>query len=97
MIDQIKKFVERLNAEASADPFFDGCRSPVYTVDLKGRSKKYTRILQDDTCAWGFIELSTGNILKAAGWGTPAKHARGHIETAVYGKHYYWTGPSYLR
>jgi len=95
MIELIKQFTERLNVEAAADPFFGGRRSPIYTVDPKG--KKYIRILQDDTCAWGFIELSTGNILKAASWGSPAKHARGHIETAVYGKNYSWTGPRYLR
>ena len=26
-----------------------------------------------------FVEVATGNVLKAAGWKAPAKHARGNI------------------
>jgi hypothetical protein len=29
----------------------------------------------------GFIDLTNGNILKAAGWKGPAKHARGNIRS----------------
>lgn len=46
---------------------------------------------------WGFIETETGNIYKAAGWGTPAKHVRGNIynENPVQGCGPY--GPDYLK
>jgi hypothetical protein len=43
--------------------------------------KKYIRIvdeLSNGTSAYGFIDKS-GNVLKAATWARPAKHARGSI------------------
>ncbi len=53
---------------------------------LGGRSKS----------VWGFVDLSNGDILKAAGWKGPAKHARGNIlkedfdaaNWTLYGPHY---------
>jgi hypothetical protein len=45
--------------------------------------KKYARLvakINDRTRhAFGFIDLTNGNILKCAGWATPAKGARGNI------------------
>jgi len=47
--------------------------------------------------AWAFIDKANGDILKAAGWGVPAKHARGNI----FDKNSWRTvgpfGPAYLR
>lgn len=94
----IEDFVKRLNEEAAADPFIvslDRVANPVYTIDPNG--KKYTRIVKDGESVWGFIERATGDIFKAKGWKGPAKHARGNIATAVYGRNYTWTGPAYLR
>ena len=66
--------------------------------------RKYIKL----TCglsAWGFISrvdgvlkgspIKKGDLLKAAGYNTPAKHSRGNIidGTASYGEH----GPSYLK
>ena len=64
--------------------------------------RKYAKIITHDANGsgggvWGFIDIESGNILKAAGWSKPAKHARGNIETASYGRNYVWTGPNYLR
>jgi hypothetical protein len=65
--------------------------------------KKFVKIVcknhPDDRSgsAWAFIELSTGNILKAASWAAPAKHARGNVyqpETWASVTSY---GPAYLR
>lgn len=48
--------------------------------------------------AFSFIDKATGNILKAASWNAPAKHARGNIFDDHNGlKHMSWTGPCYLR
>ena len=102
-METIETFVKRLNAEVAADPFFTEAKYATgrkYSIDLRGR--KYTKIIMTDldgtgASVWGFIEKATGNIFKAAGWKAPAKHARGHIDSAVYGKHYHWTGPAYLK
>lgn len=51
--------------------------------------RKYARIVRRNVqrttgeeygaCVHCFVEISTGNILKAATWSAPAKHARGNI------------------
>lgn len=44
---------------------------------------RYTRIVLHEKhggrSVWGFVDRTSGDILKAAGWKTPAKHARGNI------------------
>lgn len=64
---------------------------------------KYIRLWDGSSC-WGFISrvdgdlkgspIKKGDLLKAATWKAPAKHARGNIMdgTAKYGVH----GPDYL-
>lgn len=101
MKEQIAEFAAKLANEAAADPFFADMvhvGAPDYTVSY---GKKYAKIIQgrgeEQRSVWGFIDMATGDILKAAGWSRPAKHARGNIATAVYGKNYAWTGPAYLR
>lgn len=60
-------------------------RAKNITVDGKlsiMEGKKYLRIVKEDISsryAFCFIEKATGNVLKAASWSTPAKHARGNI------------------
>ena len=63
--------------------------------------KKYIKIIQR-TSVWGFIvkedgpKFRKGDILKAAGWNTPATNsARGNIIDGGYSIQ--WTGPMYLR
>ena len=98
----ITEFAAKLQTEAAADPFFlnmENVESPNYTVTF---GRKYARVIsRDDNGAggsvWGFVEILTGDIYKAAGWKAPAKHVRGNIADAEYGKNYRWTGPNYLR
>jgi hypothetical protein len=49
------------------------------------RGQKYVRLVNirngQVSSAFGFIDLTNGNILKCAGWKTPAKHARGNIRS----------------
>ena len=60
-------------------------RAKKITIDgklLVMEGKKYMRIVKEDISsryAFCFIEKATGNVLKAASWATPAKHARGNI------------------
>ncbi len=61
--------------------------------------KKYVKIISSGS-VWGFINVGNpkfkkGDILKAAGWATPALNkARGNIFEDYVIK---WTGPCYLR
>jgi hypothetical protein len=94
----INKFLDKLNKEFPEQE---------YTTDFKGG--KYARIVQQsrkysgNRSAWGFVAMEDnpskgfkkGDLLKAAGFNTPAKGARGNIldGTAKYDK---WS-PVYLR
>lgn len=85
------KFIDKLNKQ-----FPD----TEYTTDFAGG--KYARISHDsrkypgNRSVWGFIAMMDnpakgfvkGDLLKAAGWNTPAKHARGNIlnGTAKYNR-----------
>ena len=61
--------------------------------------KKYVKIISSGS-VWGFINIGNpkfkkGDILKAAGWATPALNkARGNIFEDYVIR---WTGPCYLR
>src|SRR4051794_7556348 len=47
---------------------------------------KYARIVLTNTAqrsVYGFVDLSNGNLLKAASWASPAKHARGNLFSAT--------------
>lgn len=70
--------------------------------------QRYVRIVTSDNfnvaaggrvsrSVWGFVDMINGDILKAAGWKAPAKHARGNIfnENPMAGCNEY--GPNYLR
>ncbi len=61
------------------------------------RGKKFARIVRVDVSsrsAFCFVDLTTGDILKTAGWKAPAKGVRGHIrngsaDLTPYGAHYF--------
>lgn len=62
------------------------------------RGNKYARIVEEmgsQRSVFCFIDLSNGDILKAASWKTPAKHARGNIINGASEVGPY--GPKYLR
>jgi len=64
------------------------------------KGSKFWRIVavsSGSRSAWGFLDTQTGDILKTAGWKTPAKGARGNIFDADYGiSHLTPYGPEYL-
>lgn len=110
MKNKIIEFVKRVEAESNEElnrnypKFSNGDAdaydpSKVFTVTF---GRKYAKILARDInnsggSVWGFVNMLTGDLLKAASWKSPAKHSRGNIETASYGNNYVWTGPLYLR
>ncbi len=63
------------------------------------KGKRYARIVATDDrraqrSAWGFIDLTNGDVLKAAGWKAPAKNfARGNLADGDNGlARIKWTG-----
>lgn len=94
----VLKFIDKLNKEF---PDYE------YTTDFAGG--KYARISHSsrkypgNRSVWGFIAMVDnpskgfvkGDLLKAAGWNTPAKNARGNIlsGTSNYGKY----SPAYMK
>ena len=67
--------------------------------------RKFIKVVHDRS-VWGFVAkvdgvhkglpMLKGDILKAAGWRTPAKHSRGSIFDSEMHKSFSWTGPNYL-
>ncbi len=61
------------------------------------RLQKRIRVVQGSG-AHSFVDLETGDVLKAASWKTPAKHARGNIFDEANGLGAMGPyGPAYLR
>lgn len=68
--------------------------------------KKYVRVVRSDKhlstgkvtgrCVYCFVNQENGDILKAAGWKAPAKHARGSVHNAEILKGCTPYGPVYL-
>ena len=73
---------------------------PMVTIDW---GRKNAKIVKVDDAGRGsrsvhsFVEIETGNILKAAGWNSPAKGVRGNIATVVFGENVGEYGAAYLR
>ena len=67
--------------------------------------RKFIKVVEGSR-VWGFIAkvdgvhkglpMLKGDILKAAGWRTQAKHSRGSIFDSEMHKSFSWTGPNYL-
>ena len=80
--DRLDAFVEII-AEVHAAYYakhLTNLTPPTFEIDPKGR--KYLKIVVDNGTQKSvhcFVEAGTGNILKAASWKAPAKHARGNI------------------
>lgn len=68
------------------------------------KGRKYIKII-DDRSVWGFVSMENGDVkgspvkkgdlLKAANYNSPAKHARGNIFEGT-AKYSFW-GPEYLK
>lgn len=65
--------------------------------------KRYVRVIRESIPGSGgsvhcFVDRTNGNVLKAAGWKAPAKHARGNIFDEHNGLGSMdGNGPAYLR
>jgi hypothetical protein len=82
-----------------------------YTVSISAEwGQKFVRIVRKDIhksnnaptgqggSVYCFIQIDNGDILKAAGWKAPAKHARGNIMQPSFGVDQVGPyGPAYLK
>lgn len=79
--DKLAQFVAALEVRNRAHyaKNMPNCVPTTFRVDVKGR--KYVRVVTQGSqdSVYCFVERSTGNILKAAGWERPAPYARGNI------------------
>ena len=99
-----KKFIDILNKKYN-NPEKDKHGSYVFDGKFGSKFVKITAtpVNSAGLSAWGFVALQdnpakgikVGDLLKAASWNAPAKHARGNIidGTAKYDKY----GPVYMR
>jgi hypothetical protein len=98
----VKNFLDKVNAERKE--YYEKADMPNQYKELTIEiGNKFIRLWGGTTC-WGFISrvdgdlkgspIKKGDLLKAATWKAPAKHARGNITdgTARYGVY----GPEYL-
>ena len=89
--------------------FFEGCKriyheyvairwpanKPVEFSYKFGR--RHAKIIKTGSVHY-FVDLENGDVLKAASWKVPVKHARGNIFDDNNGLEMMnWTGPAYLR
>jgi hypothetical protein len=98
----VANFIKKVNAERKKyyKKINLSSKEPDLIVEI---GNKFIRLWQGTSC-WGFISrvdgdlkgspIKKGDLLKAATWKAPAKHARGNIidGTARYGVY----GPEYL-
>ena len=97
----VKKFIDEVNKKRGEYYSKIGMAKETDLVIEIGN--KFIRLWQGSSC-WGFISrvdgdlkgspIKKGDLLKAASWKSPAKHARGNIMdgSAKYGVY----GPEYL-
>lgn len=82
--DQLDAYLKRVNETVRAsylqwDKFSKNAeeRVPKITYTL---GKRYAKLIADDRSAFGFVDLTNGDVLKANSWASPARNfARGNI------------------
>ena len=104
---------EFVTAQLAALNYINGLQDKTVTLPSEVVAvvgKKYVRLVRqykiegnvDDTYrgrpAYGFIDIETGNVLKAASWAAPAKGIRGNIYNQdTYRTAFTEFGVAYLR
>lgn len=79
-LDEFLVRLERMFAEY----YEEGC--PEIGCEV---GRKYVKLVlirpNGGRCAYGFVNRENGDLLKAASWAAPAKHARGNVFNEDYG------------
>lgn len=83
--NRIEAFISecQTNLNAHQAKYFPNSTVPVLTVEP---GRKYARIVKATSelsrSVFGFVDMETGNLYKAASWKAPAKGCRGNIDKA---------------
>ena len=100
--------IEKKLFEEQLETFVKGCQmisdkhmeryprleKPVITYT---EGKRYVKLARDGS-VYCFVDMINGDVLKAAGWNKPAKHARGNIFDDHNGLRWMGEyGPAYLK
>lgn len=75
----LHRFITTVQAFLDDHHIKAGIKGPVLSIDA---GRKYHRIVRTEgsgRSVYCFIDISTGDVLKAAGWKAPAKGVRGSI------------------
>jgi len=78
--DEINAFIEAVSKRHN-----EGLKAAYPTCEVNWETisgepgRKYFRLVTSRGSAFAFVDMTNGDILKPAGWKTPAKHARGNI------------------
>ncbi len=95
--DNVTKFVKDAQGVINEHmKQFPSLGVPKLTLDVGNR---YIKVVREEThgkSVYCFIDMKNGDVLRAATWKAPAKHARGNISTytdinqvvSPYGAHY---------
>ena len=86
-----KKQQDRIRREQASSP---GLSEIILTVEPGRKNARIVKNTYGHRSVWCFIELSTGNILKASGFKAPAKGRRGHISEE---RSWDWAGGDWYR
>ena len=83
-MQQIEKFLAVAQAVCDEHMQANFPNNPRHVLSIDPKGRKYAKIVRanEDGSAKSvhcFVNLENGDILKAAGWNAPAKHARGNI------------------
>lgn len=79
-IEEILPEINKLKQSSYSENFPENCKEEI----VAEVGKKYARLVAFNPAtkgrsAFGFVDLTSGDILKAAGWSAPAKDARGNV------------------
>lgn len=80
MVDAIETFVKlwQYRFDAYFADHYKNLEPPKLTIQYGSKNAKIVRT-DGQTSVAGFVDLKTGDVLKAASWRAPAKHARGNV------------------
>ena len=85
----LEAFCTELQRRHAADyaENYPNLTAPVFMTET---GRRYVRVVRVETSGCGrsahcFVDRTNGNVLKAAGWKAPAKHARGNVFTGDFG------------
>jgi hypothetical protein len=83
-VEQVKAAAQEMIAEHFVKNWFY-TTPPKLEHSVGVRYVRLIRVGPGERSAYCFIDIATGDILKAAGWMAPAKHARSNIWDSDFG------------